>query len=73
MCVTNDYKTITFSRSESFAVVRALRARVDELEFNHQAEKNAQRAAYLAAQLVAARTALAAVKAMPFSTLQAAA
>lgn len=69
MSVTQNYKTITFSNAEGFAVVRGLRARIDHLA----AEKAAiiktgdnTPTKYLDDQLAAAHDALALFRNTPY-------
>jgi len=69
MTVTKSYKTITFSNAEGFAVVRGLRARIDELTAAQAAVIKAGDGScskYLAEQLAAAHDALALFRNTPY-------
>lgn len=60
MSVTQSYKTVTFDNAEGFAVVRALRARIEHLVAQQSAIIRAgdDVPAYLVDQLAAAHSAL---------------
>jgi len=58
MSVTKDYKVVTFSREQCFAITRALRARQDQLRTLFiEAEGNIQARVYLQEQIDAAQDA----------------
>jgi DNA-dependent RNA polymerase auxiliary subunit epsilon len=58
MNVTKDYKVVSFSREQCFAVTRALRVRQDQLRSLYiEAEGNVQARSYLQEQIDAAQDA----------------
>ena len=68
MTVTQSYKTVTFDNAEGFAVVRALRARIEQLIAQQAAIIKAgdDTPAYLVDQIAAAHSALELVRNTPY-------